>query len=164
LLTSLSQIGINVQPGNSGTSGTNSGTLTLDSNALQNAFNSDTAGTVSLLSQVIQGFDSLAQQFGAPGYGSINSVSQSLQQMITAQQNILVGQNFFNPANNLPTASALQAAQPATGSGAGFTTQQIQAIQQYAQVATLSQAYTLDAFIVADMFGNGSTAPISTFA
>jgi hypothetical protein len=163
----LPQIGVNFQYGNIGT-GTNStigGTLTLDTNTLQNAFNSDSAGTVSMLSQAIQGFYNLAQQYDAPGYGSINSDSQSLQQSTWLEQFLSQNQNSFNPANNLPTLSELLEAQPATSGGAGFTSQQIQAIQQYAQVQMLAQPDSLNQSIIAALYGGGSSSGgISTFA
>jgi flagellar hook-associated protein 2 len=76
--TSLAQIGVSANA---------DGTLSLDANALQSAFQTDPTGTVSLLNQASQAFDNVANNYVAPG-GLISAASQSLQQDVLNQQTL----------------------------------------------------------------------------
>jgi flagellar hook-associated protein 2 len=82
----LAQVGINAQ---------SDGTLSLDGSALQSAFQADPTGTVSLLNQAAQAFDSLSNGYAAPD-GTIPLESQTLQQNVLDLQTI--GGSFLSAA------------------------------------------------------------------
>lgn len=136
-LTTLSQIGITVQ----------GGSLNVNSNALQAAFNTDAAGTASLLSKAVQGFDALAQRFGGSG-GAIGAVEQGLQQQQSIAQ-LLQPASASDLGALLSGFELLGAANP--------TGDQIQAIQQYAQSLSASNALGANASLVSGLFASFST-------
>jgi hypothetical protein len=83
--TSLSEIGINLQPTSSAGVG---GTLSIDLQTLQSAFESNPTGTFSLLTQAVQSFGELAATFSARA-GSEAATFASLSQFGFGQSGLL---------------------------------------------------------------------------
>lgn len=156
-LSSLSEIGINFR---SSPLSANGGSLTLDSSALETAFNKDPKGTVGLLAQAAQTFDTLAEKYGGSN-GSIQTASQGLQlfQSLSSFSSNSLSDNFSTLSNLFSGQSPFN--------GANNTRLGTLAIQAYAQDQLLSGASGGDSLLVSSLFGSKTSAVgslLSTFA
>jgi flagellar hook-associated protein 2 len=156
-LTTLSQIGLQFQlPQNP----SQVGSLLLNSNNLQYAYNLDQTGAASLLSLSAQGLLNLSNAYSSAGYGVYPASISQLQQLLSSAATQVPYQNP-NPFN-LGTLLAMEN-QGTSNQSTLLTGPQISALSQYATIMALGQPYAEQAMLVGNL-GSMPLPAISTTA
>ncbi|MBV8048940.1 MAG: hypothetical protein JO171_17455, partial [Paludibacterium sp.] len=158
-LRTLSQLGVQFQqPQTVGMVGT----LTLNSNTLQYAYNLDQSGAASLLSQSAQGFNTLSGAYANAGYGILPQSISQLQKLVQSENTLVQyssNQDPFNLNNLLAMMSNGTADQSANLSGS-----QISALAQYASVLSLGEPFAVQALLVGSIGQLGASSGFSAMA
>ncbi|WP_199153082.1 flagellar filament capping protein FliD [Chromobacterium sp. ASV23] len=156
LLTSLSQIGLNYQsPSQYGLGGS----LTLDVNSLQTAYNSDSTGTANLVYTAAQALNTLSNSFASYGNGSIVQEMNSLQDQDISNQ--LSAQSPL-PNNTFPY--NLQNLLSYPSSNSALTAQQISGLATYALIYSIGAPYALESLLVGQGLGLSTSGSFSATA
>jgi len=155
-LSTLYQIGVQLQlPQNPA----QIGSLLLNGNSLQYAYNLDQNGTSSLLSLSAQSLLTLSKAYSSAGYGIYPASIAQLQQLLGSERTHV---QYQNPNTfNLATLLALES-QGTSSQSTAMTAQQIYALSQYATIMSIGQPYAVQAMLIGNI-GSGA-APFSTTA
>ena len=156
LLTSLNQLGFNYQaPSQYGLGGS----LTLNLNSLQAAYDSDSSGTANLVYTTAQALNTLSNSFASYGNGTIVQEMNALQNQDYSNQ-LSTQSTPFNdtfPYN-------LQNLLSYPSSNASLSAQQISGLAMYALVYSLGAPYALDSLLVGQGLGLSPTGTFSATA
>ncbi|MCD4499156.1 flagellar filament capping protein FliD [Chromobacterium vaccinii] len=149
LLTMLSQVGLSYQrPAQYGLGGT----LSLNVNSLQAAYNSDSSGTANLLYTAAQSLNALANSYTSQGSGSLVNETRALQ---TQQRNRQLVIHTPQTPNTFPFNLQNLLSYPSGNSM--LSAQQISGLAMYALVYSIGAPYTLNALLVGQGLGLSSS-------
>ncbi|AUH49827.1 hypothetical protein CXB49_02765 [Chromobacterium sp. ATCC 53434] len=149
LLTMLSQVGLSYQsPAQYGLGGT----LNLNVNSLQAAYNSDSSGTANLLYTAAQSLNALANSYTSQGSGSLINETRALQAQQRNQQLVI---NTPDTPNTFPFNLQNLLSYPSGNSL--LSAQQISGLAMYALVYSIGAPYALNALLVGQGLGLSST-------
>ncbi|MCD4483890.1 flagellar filament capping protein FliD [Chromobacterium vaccinii] len=149
LLTMLSQVGLSYQrPAQYGLGGT----LSLNVNSLQAAYNSDSSGAANLLYTAAQSLNALANSYTSQGSGSLVNETRALQ---TQQRNRQLVIHTPQTPNTFPFNLQNLLSYPSGNSM--LSAQQISGLAMYALVYSIGAPYTLNALLVGQGLGLSSS-------